>query len=499
LPLLLGPVRRVDVAAFGPIGADRLPWIPERMEAVGAEWCWGSAPVRRMAAVLITWINAVARAASPSTAAALYALKSEVSRVRAEAERLSPSAGAFETMLAEELRDPAVAPSDALERVRRRWPTGDADTAHDAIVGLNDQVSALARCITAFVGRARSSVEGAAPDAVDSTTFAALRGLLRLHDGAAQSAELTDFLLSIEVLEATFSGTEPRPDQAIRLVQFTSQGTVTIDERQRSSPVAKLAGVELAHFGAFLKRSWRANDWMWGRLDAAERLVSLLDVIFDHRLTKQGIAAQHARAIQASILREELPTVVKEIEDDAASGARASEEAKAFCAAVRAAAGSEQGPLDLGGLDERQLAQLFALELVGEENLEQEVGSDLATATSISALATTAAVARAQGPRFLRGPLGLLRAASSVAWRVARRRRSRRLRLLEGALAVVIGCVGLVLTALDWFTSVDVGLWRYAGWLCIVLAVALGILAAPWLLVGAGRRYVGRESRVEEA
>ena len=54
----------------------------------------------------------------------------------------------------------------------------------------------------------------------------------------------------------------------------------------------KLAGVELAHFGAFLKRSWRANDWMWGRLDAAERLVTLLDVIFGHRLTDGRDARQ---------------------------------------------------------------------------------------------------------------------------------------------------------------------------------------------------------------
>ena len=119
---------------------------------------------------------------------------------------------------------------------------------------------------------------------------------LRLHDGAATGAgsELTRLLLSIEVIEATFSGTEPRPDQEIRLIQFTSKGTVTIDELQRSSPMDKLAGVELAHFGAFLKRSWRANDWMWGRLDAAERLVMLLDAMFEHRLTNQGTLATHA-------------------------------------------------------------------------------------------------------------------------------------------------------------------------------------------------------------
>jgi hypothetical protein len=501
LPVYLGPTSSVDAAAFGPIDADRLPWIPHAMEAGGAEWCWGSAPVRRMAAVLITWINAVARGASPAASASLYAIKHDVSRVRAEAERISPSAGAFEMMLAEELRDPGTTPTDAMgafERARRRWPTGDAQTAPVAISALNDQLAALAACITTFVGRARSAIEEPVPDAFDALTLAALRGLLRLYEGAAQPDELTSFLLAVEVLEATFSGTEPRPDQAIRLVQFTSQGAVTIDTRHRSSPIEKLAGVELAHFGAFLKRSWRANDWMWGRLDASERLVLLLDTIFDRRLTQQGTLATHARAIQAAVLREELPTVVTEIELDAASGARASDAASAFCAAVRAAGGAAQGPVDLAGIDEHQLEGLLALQLVGEENLEQEVGSELATETSISALATTAAVVRAQGPRFLRGPFGMLGAVSSVASRIAWRQRSRRLRRLEGTLAVAIGLVGLVLLVLAWFTSVDVGAWQIVGWLCIIVAVVLGVLAAPWLLVGAGRRLVGREDRARK-
>ncbi len=261
----------VDVATFGPIDADRLPWMPDvRWRPGGTEWCWGSAPVRRMAAVLITWINAVARAASPSASAALYAAKHEVSRVRAEAERISPSVGAFET----DARGGAAR--------RRRWlrPTrssGAATLAHRRRRERRPRRSPRSTtsctpspsCITTFVERARSTIEEPVPDTLDR-----LRPSPRcavccvLHDGAAQPADLTRFLLSVEVLEATFAGTEPRPDQAIRLVQFTSQGAVTIDELQRSSPVEKLAGVELAHFGAFLKRSWRANDWMWGRLDA---------------------------------------------------------------------------------------------------------------------------------------------------------------------------------------------------------------------------------------
>jgi len=39
---------------------------------------------------------------------------------------------------------------------------------------------------------------------------------------------------------------------------------------------AKLRGVALGHFGAFFKRSWRENDYLWGRLDGADRLLWLI-------------------------------------------------------------------------------------------------------------------------------------------------------------------------------------------------------------------------------
>ncbi|HVF04294.1 MAG TPA: DUF3376 domain-containing protein [Frankiaceae bacterium] len=34
----------------------------------------------------------------------------------------------------------------------------------------------------------------------------------------------------------------------------------------------KLTGVGLYHFASFVKRSWRANGWMWGRLDGVDGL-----------------------------------------------------------------------------------------------------------------------------------------------------------------------------------------------------------------------------------
>ncbi len=51
------------------------------------------------------------------------------------------------------------------------------------------------------------------------------------------------------------------------------------DDRQGQQGIhvtLKLAGNELANFSAFLLAHWRANDWLWGRLDAVPTMVDLL-------------------------------------------------------------------------------------------------------------------------------------------------------------------------------------------------------------------------------
>ena len=49
--------------------------------------------------------------------------------------------------------------------------------------------------------------------------------------------------------------------------------TSILDENAPGQKRRKLAGTALFHFGAFLNREWRQNDLMWGRLDAAERII----------------------------------------------------------------------------------------------------------------------------------------------------------------------------------------------------------------------------------
>ncbi len=58
--------------------------------------------------------------------------------------------------------------------------------------------------------------------------------------------------------------------------------------RLSTKPADKAAGLQLGHFAGFLKRSWRANDWIWGRLDAARMLCEI--VLSPDRLRRLAVA-----------------------------------------------------------------------------------------------------------------------------------------------------------------------------------------------------------------
>jgi patatin-related protein len=64
-------------------------------------------------------------------------------------------------------------------------------------------------------------------------------------------------------------------EQSLDLVQVSAD-TRSLLAPSKQTAQDKLTGMQLHHFGAFYKRSWRANDWMWGRLDGAGWLVHVL-------------------------------------------------------------------------------------------------------------------------------------------------------------------------------------------------------------------------------
>lgn len=82
-------------------------------------------------------------------------------------------------------------------------------------------------------------------------------------------------LLQLEVIEFALNDrAELDHDALIELVQISGNSQSPIGGKTLARD--KLLGLQLAHFAAFYKYSWRANDWMFGRLDGAERLVRIL-------------------------------------------------------------------------------------------------------------------------------------------------------------------------------------------------------------------------------
>ncbi|MEP3427161.1 MAG: patatin-like protein [Roseibium sp.] len=78
-----------------------------------------------------------------------------------------------------------------------------------------------------------------------------------------------------------------------------------------------LKGKELNTFGAFFNRSWREHDYLWGRLNAADRLVSVvLSVTGEVSLPQQQVNQARARIFLAVLEeeREKLLEIPEEIE-----------------------------------------------------------------------------------------------------------------------------------------------------------------------------------------
>ncbi|MFF4597161.1 DUF3376 domain-containing protein [Amycolatopsis sp. NPDC001319] len=73
----------------------------------------------------------------------------------------------------------------------------------------------------------------------------------------------------------------PSVDQRVDLVQVSADSRTLLD-LGRPRGWDKLTGLQADYFGAFYKSSWRANDWMWGRVDAVGWLVQCL--LDPHRL-----------------------------------------------------------------------------------------------------------------------------------------------------------------------------------------------------------------------
>ena len=66
---------------------------------------------------------------------------------------------------------------------------------------------------------------------------------------------------------------------------------------------ATLRGIEFYNFGAFFSRAYRENDYLWGRLHGAERMIDLVSSTLDDPLPEDTIRAFKRRAFLAVLRR----------------------------------------------------------------------------------------------------------------------------------------------------------------------------------------------------
>lgn len=144
---------------------------------------------------------------------------------------------------------------------------------HSAAVG--DRVADLVGQVVAAMRSVLPVLSGLSADA-RTEVDPELAAWGRIFGRTATEADLLHRLLALEVA-TTALGDENTTEYSLplELVQLSAQTANGFATASRSAD-DKLGGMAISRFGGFLKRSWRLNDWAWGRMDAATVLCRLV-------------------------------------------------------------------------------------------------------------------------------------------------------------------------------------------------------------------------------
>ncbi|GGA56990.1 patatin-like protein [Sphingomonas psychrolutea] len=92
---------------------------------------------------------------------------------------------------------------------------------------------------------------------------------------------------------------------AIKVDRIAPDDAISI---RSGGAAATLKGIQFNSFGAFFSRAYRENDYLWGRLHGAERMVDIVLSALDPTMRlKPGRTAEIKRAAFRAILEEEAP------------------------------------------------------------------------------------------------------------------------------------------------------------------------------------------------
>jgi predicted acylesterase/phospholipase RssA len=296
------------------LGANELPWIPSSITppSTAGEWRWGIRTAQRAIHLQLDVLRealdspTLAPASRSSLLDAWSTANDQLDALQQDYRRFSerPEIAAVVRAL-----DDDEDPTDELNAL-------DALTA-----GFRTGVFAALQTATDAV----ASVVSHMPPTLANRLFPA---------GAGPAASLRTFLegaLGIEVVRRAFSDDDDfQTAQNLAFAQLTPVVPILIwtstpfrgpsGNHLPDSPNKKLTGIILGHFGAFYRRSWRANDFLWGRLDAATRIVDML--VDPERAQRLGEATWRTLATELLAADSELAAGHRALVHEALTDAR---------------------------------------------------------------------------------------------------------------------------------------------------------------------------------
>ncbi len=256
----------LDEALDGDTDAENIPWLPDTVNppAIAVDWRWGIAPAERILHLEIDILRGLIPEGDPRSRERVLQARG---LVQAQLARLIDLRNIFIAEMGRLVGAPGdidlLGAMAGLDVANREQVTGALDAAWAAFseVLLDERLYGINN-FGAFVN-----------DLLDGSALQAGEARQRFDRRA----------LSIEVIRRAFND-DAAADTAQQLL-FAQLTPVTPTEifRHREgdggapdSGEDKLTGIRLGHFAAFYRSSWRANDFMWGRLDGATRVVDLL-------------------------------------------------------------------------------------------------------------------------------------------------------------------------------------------------------------------------------
>ncbi len=247
----------------------RLPWIPASLDRPEpGEWSWGQRPAQRILHLMLDTLRPLIAAATKDED------RRELLEARIEIDKQLRTLGdAHEAVTsAEAANDPShfdreaeiVRVDKAIDKARER-AKATCTAVETAAQGFHDCLRKH-EAGNSRVAAAADEFFGSAADPEDVQTRRFYRRVLAIEVVRRSLAAEADIDSAEELcfVQLTPSVTSP----------IFTKGPLHL--RTPSSADEKLTGVGLGHFAGFYRRSWRANDFMWGRLDAAARIVDLL-------------------------------------------------------------------------------------------------------------------------------------------------------------------------------------------------------------------------------